>query len=337
MTRNISGNQRSALAFLVFVAAVYLGNYAIVQWHLTAASTPIPEWPLAVDFFILLPLIYFILFRPTAKRALLFFIGFVSIGVLVGSFTIPAEDKLIWKQLEQGRWLYLIILVIAQLSIIAAAVSEIYRNRHAKNIETAIEQVLSKRVPQGQVLKLLQADARVWTYALLRSPTRFQVSPGAFFCAKHDLNASNQQAFLWLIAVEIPIAHVLIHLFSPMWAIVISTLSVYGFIFLLAEYRATLFRATTLEQKALHIRHGVLGDLIVPYQDICSVLPETGRPRRAKHALRFIGTGTANIKLHMKPGTRLETIMGTREVEAVYIGLDEPRRFMGELKGRLGA
>lgn len=328
--------QRAAVAFLIFATATYLGNYAIVRWNLAVTNQPTPEWPVAVDFLLMLPLAYILIFRPAAKKALLVFVGLASIGILFGSLIIPEDDKWVWKYLEQGRWFFLAMLLTLQILVMAAAAAEIYRNRHAQNIEAAIEQALAKRVPPGQVLALLQADARVWTYALLRDPRRFQVPADAFFCAKHDSNASNQQAFLWLIAFEIPLAHAVIHLFSPVWAVIVSATSLYGFLFLLAEYRATIFRATTLGDRAVHIRHGVLGDLVVPYDQISTVTPETRRPRRARRALRFVGTGTANIKLALKPGSRLDTIVGTREVDTVYLGLDEAHRFMRELHRRIG-
>lgn len=332
----IVGKQRTVAAFLLLAVAVYLGNYAIVQWKVSASHTMVPEWPLAIDFFLLLPVAYFLMFRPTAKKALLVFAGIASVGVLVGSFIIPAGQKALWEYLEQGRWVVLIGLLVLQASIVAVAAFEIYRNRHAGNIESAINRALEEKVPRGQVLKLMQADARVWTYALVRDSRRFSVPVGSFSCAKHDANASNQQAFLWLFGAEIPVAHILIHLFSPTWAIVITALSVYGFAFLLADYRATVFRATTLEDGFLHIRHGVLGDLVIPYDQIASVSTESSRPRRSKHALRFVGTGTANVGIHAKPGTILETLLGAREVTTVYVGLDEPGRFIADLRRRLG-
>lgn len=336
MTNTIPAGRRPALIFLAIAAIVYVGNYAIVQWAPLAGAASVPEWPLAVDFFIMLPVLGFMLLRPSFKRGLLLFIGLFSFGVLIGSFLIPAEDKFLWKHLEQLRWLCLIMVLVAQFSVIALAATEIYRNRHASNMETAIERVLAERFGPAQLQRWLLAEARVWSYALVRSPSQFQFPPGAFYCARHDSNASNQQAFLWLIAAEIPVAHILIHAFSPTWALVITALSIYGLIFLWAEYRATMLRATTLQEALVHIRHGVLGDVTVRYQDICAVLPTSGRPRRAKRSLRFVGTATANVKLCLRPGTQLETLIGPREVDCVYLGLDEPRRFMAELQGKIG-
>ncbi|MGY0505417.1 hypothetical protein [Luteimonas sp. e5] len=333
----IPTKQKATIAFLSLATAIYLGNYAAAQWHTNSIKQPLPEWPLAFDFFILLPLAYFIIFRPKPKKALLVFIGLVSLGVLVGSYVIPPDQKMVWSHIEKGRWLYLGALLLLQAAVVVSVGLEIYRNRHAKNIENAISQAISKKVPSNQIAQLLQADARVWTYAFVRNRAKLYSPPDGFFCFKHDSNASNQQAFMWLVAAEIPIAHVLIHLFSPTWAIIVTTVSIYGLIFLLSEYRATLLRATTLEQDSLHIRHGVIGDLAVPYWQIHSVQRENIRPRRSKQAIRFVGTGTANIRLQLKPSTTIETMLGSRKVATIYIGLDEPERFIREIQERLGA
>jgi hypothetical protein len=98
-----------------------------------------------------------------------------------------------------------------------------------------------------------------------------------------------------------------------------------------------LLRATTLETDHLHVRHGVLGDLALPYDRIGSVEAVNLRPRRQRWSLRFVGTGTANVRIDLKPGTQLPTLFGRRSVESVFIGLDDPATFRRELAERAAA
>ena len=89
-----------------------------------------------------------------------------------------------------------------------------------------------------------------------------------------------------------------------------------------------LLRPVTLDRHGLHLRHGVLADFSIAPQSI--LLAERCRttPRRAPHRLRLQGMGTANVRLLLAPGTRVETLLGPREISEVFVGVDEPDRFV---------
>jgi hypothetical protein len=52
--------------------------------------------------------------------------------------------------------------------------------------------------------------------------------------------------------------------------------------------------------------------------------------------MRCIGTGTANIKLTLRPDTVLPTLFGEKKISSVYLGLDEPERFLKQIGERIG-
>lgn len=327
--------RQSSVAFLLLAAAIYIGNFAISSLWQTHAQLPVPEWTAGFDLLVFLPVAYLLIKRPSVGKALLGVFAIASLGILAGSWIIPQQDKHWWLVLENLRWFYLGALVLGQLALVASVLRDIRRNWKVPNIETAVNKAIAGRVPEATVVRLLQADARVWLYAFVRNPAKFVFDAPAFTCWRHDSNASNQQAFLILIVAEIPLMHVIVHLFSPTIALWLTAFSVYGLLFLYSEYRATLLRATTLDADGVHIRHGVLGDLKLPYACIASIESVSNRPRRQKSLLRFVGTGTANIKLNLKPATRLRTLLGLKPIASVYLGLDEPHQFAVALAERL--
>lgn len=331
---------RSPYALPLFAALallVYVGNYAIASAYSAHAQAQarVPEWVVAFDVFLLVPALYLAIMRPPLKKALLGTVALLSLGILAGSLIIPASDRQVWRGLEQVRWLYLGALLLAQVVLISTVVRDIFRHRDAPNLETAVHRAIAARIPEPGVARLLQADARVWLYAFVRNKARFVQPAPAFHCWRHGANASNQIAFLVLVGVEIPIAHVLLSLYSPAVALVASVLSTYGWLFLYAEYRATLLRATTLDDDAVHIRHGVLGDQRVPYATIAAVERVDVRPRRARGQLRFVGTVNANLRLVLHPQAQLDTVLGRRPISDIYLALDEPAAFAAELPPRL--
>ena len=214
---------RSPYALPLFAAIallVYLGNYAIGSAYVAHTHAAVPEWVVAFDVFLLVPALYLAIMRPPLKKALLGTVALLSLGILAGSLIIPAADRQVWRGLEQVRWLYLGALLLAQVVLITTVVRDILHHRDAPNLETAVHGAIAARIPEPGVARLLQADARVWLYAFVRNKARF-VQPGpAFHCWRHGANASNQIAFLVLVGVEIPIAHVLLSLYSPAVALV---------------------------------------------------------------------------------------------------------------------
>lgn len=329
---------RSPYALPLFAALallVYVGNYAIASAYSAHVKAGVPEWVVALDVFVLVPVLYLAIMRPPLKKALLATGALLSLGILAGSFIIPADDRQAWRVLEQVRWLYLGALLLAQVALITTVVRDILHHRDVPNLETAVHRAITARIAEPGVARLLQADARVWLYAFVRAQSRFVQTGPAFHCWKHGANASNQMAFLVLVGVEIPVAHVLLSLYSPAVALVASVLSTNVLLFLYAQYRATLLRATTLEEDAVHVRHGVLGDQRVPYAAIAAVERVDVRPRRARGQLRFVGTVNANLQLILRPEVQLDTLLGRKPIHDIYLALDEPAAFALALKQRL--
>ncbi len=321
--------------FLFAATAIVVGNVLIAGQYAERMASPVPEWVVGFDLFVLIPALYLVIVRPPLKKALLACLGLFSFGVLAGSLIIPAQDKQVWLLLESLRWVVLGGLVLMQLALIVAVLRDITCARKAANVEQAIHAAIAKRVGDTGVLSLLQADARVWLYLFVRRVDRFVFGGSSFYARIHDANASNQMAFMVLIAVEMPVAHVIIHLFHPGLAWLVTALTAYGLLFLYADYRATLLRPTTLEADVLHVRSGVLGDVRIPYAAIESIEPANSRPPRTAESLRFVGTGTANVTLVLRADTRLCTLFGLRRIRHVHLGIDEPARFRAELVVRL--
>lgn len=323
--------------FLLLVLSVVIGNFFAVRLYSSSVSIQVPEWPVAVDLLVLLPVAYLLIFRPPFRKALVALLALLLLGILVGSVLVPDESKVLWRQLDDIRWIYLVALICSQAALIGLVLVDIAKARNSTNLEQAVHDAIERRTGSGGVSELLKADARVWLYLFVRKPQRLQFDGMPFYARDFDSNASSMQAFLILVALEVPIAHVIIHLFSPAVAVVVTSLSLYGLVFLCADYRATLLRPTTFGSTQLHIRHGVLGSLTLNYRDIERVAQATGRPRRAVRRMRFVGMGNANTLIVLRDGATPLALLGAKELKEIYIGIDDAGRFQEQLKARLRA
>jgi hypothetical protein len=340
-------------------ALLVLGAYALaIPWLARHAHEPLPDWTLAIDLLLVLPLLYWWLQpAPRGRAAGLGALAVALAGIWVGAWLLPAENKQVWLWLEPLRWVVIGALVLVQLALATLAIRQLAgvmgRLRQAMKagrlvdglVETELHAVLEAQAartarvtgqPVGGALRWVQLEARLWLYAL--APRRWlDATPAAgeqwFGVHRQGQNLSNQMGFVVLAAVEIPIVHVLLHLmWSPLVAGIVTALSVYGALFLWAEARATRWRPVALDATTLHLRHGLVVDVQVPRTAIVAAVVHRGAtPARASGRLHLVGMGRAKLHLTLAPGTRLALLTGEREVHELFIGVDEPERLQRAL------
>ncbi len=327
---------RKKLYFLLLAGMVFTGNWLIVRYLSNSSSSEIPEWPIGFDFLLLLPLMYLWLNRKQGRQAFIGAIALFGVGVLLGSWILPDESKNAWLVLEQLRFIVLVGIVLTQAILIFLMIREVFAKKESHNLDIAVDEAIGRRFGREGFARLMRIEARMCLYALLRNPIKHEF-PGEqhFHYHLHQGNASNQQAFLILIGAEIPIAHLLLHLYSPTLALFITATSLYGFIFLLAEYRATLYRPISVAGEKLHIRCGVIGDQVILFRDIASVKNCEGRIKRAPKRLRFTGSQHANVHIQLNPDTHLDTLFGKKQIDEIYLAVDNRDSFMKAIHARI--
>lgn len=347
--------QRHPRLTLLLAAALMLAGYAwLIPWHAHSGAGPLPDWTLAFDLLLVLPLLAWWLHpKPRGRSALVTALAVALAGVWVGSWLLPAENKTVWLWLEPLRWGVVGLLLALELLLIMLALRQLAtvlwlrrRNPGPGLLETELHAVLrtqSERVaratgkPLSAALPWLQLEARMWLYAL--APTRWLDTPtpagqAHFAVHRQGQNLSNQMGFVVLAGIEIPVLHLLLHLWAgPLVAGVVTALSVWGWLWLWAEARATRWRQVGLTAEVLHLRHGLVTDVAVPRHAIArATLHRGAAPARQRGRLRCAGMGRANVHLVLQPGTRLATLTGEHEVHDIFLGVDQPERLLHALQ-----
>lgn len=321
------------MTFWALAAVVFAGNALLAGPIARIEGYAVAEWPVAFDLLLLVPFGFLWVYRKGGRAAWVGAAALFGTGVVFGRLILPVESQHFWPVLVELRYGALAAVFAAQLVLIAIMLREVLRARATQNLETAVDAALAKRFGRQPIANLFRLEARMWLYALMRRPVTHPF-PGHvhFHCHLQHGNASNQQAFLILALFEIPIAHILIHLFAgPTSAIVVTALSIYGLVFLLAEYRATVHRPVSIVREAMHLRYGVLNDVRIPLNRIIGIEPWQGPVRRAKGRLRCVGMGAANVRVALRKGTVLARLVGERVIEEIFIGIDQPQQFRDAL------
>lgn len=337
--------RRRGIVFLLLAAIVVAGNAWLSRRPPAALVGPAlaaPEWPVLVDLLLVVPLAHLALFRREGRRAWIKAGMLALAGITVAGWIVPAANQHQLVMLRALRNVSALFVVAGEIALAVALARLVFgRLRERADPEAAVDRALRDRFGDVPLVQVLAFEVRLWFWALFGSAKRSFAFAGDRHFGTHakDGHASNQQGFLLLVGAEIPILHVVLALFwshSAAW--IVTALSSWGWIFLFAEHRATLRRPVSLSHDALFVRYGLRAELVVPLRQIGSVSPHAAPvPRRQAGSLRYCEAGAPNVRIELSPPLQVPGLFGAaKPVERIYLGIDEPQRFIAAVAERLG-
>jgi hypothetical protein len=318
--------QRLPFFVLLAMAASWLPYYLVPsEWNDFGAARQ--EWWLLIDGLIVLPLVCWLCI-PQRKEALTKALLYACLMVLLGSWIIPEQHKLIWHWLEGGRYVLLLGFLVLELSAVLTVLLAIrLALKQGDDPDLAIQRPLQRWVGAGALSKLLAFEARVWTFALFASRIKPTMYRGEQHFSYHDKDAaqSNALGFLLLIALEMPLVHVLLHFVISAWfANLVTILTLLGAFFMWAEYCSMSRRPVSIHGDYLITRYALWPPVRVKLATIRSVRAHHGYVARSAQHRRFNYAGCPNLYLQLDSN-------GSGEQRDVYLGLDDPEQFIAAL------
>lgn len=321
--------QKLPLLFLL-VISISWGLYYQGEHSLNGYGAANFEWLYLLDALLVLPVLCFVCIKDK-KQAAIKAAVLCSLAVLVGSYIIPAQSKLVWHYLESGRYLFLALFLLFEL----AAVLTVYLAirvalKQKADPDLAIISPIERLLGKGITANVLSFETRLWTYLLFAK----QIKPAQFQGDKHfsyhlkDGAQSNALGFILLIALEMPMLHLLLHFaWSPLVANIVSGLTLLSLLFFIAEYRAMVRRPVSVDTDNLYIRNGIFNASIVALTNISAVKPHKGYVGRAKDHKRYNFAGEPNVVIALK--------QADNNVKYLYLGLDQPQAFIDAVKANI--
>ncbi|WP_444927962.1 PH domain-containing protein [Microbulbifer sp. TRSA002] len=306
------------LLFLICIS-IFWGLYYSSNGPLNDYGRANYEWLLLIDGLIVLPILCLIC-SENKRDALLKILVFGSLVVLVGSYIIPNQSKVLWPYLEMGRYLLLAGLVIVEVTAIATMCSAIRAATiNHDDPDIAIRSSVEKYTGGGLLAQILEFEARVWMFTFLGH----RIDPSQYHGSKHfsyhlkDGAKTTALGFIFIILFELPIVHLLLHfIWSPMAANIVSFLTLFGLLFLVAEYRSMGRRPISLNNDYLIVRYGLFNQKVIHLSDIQSITHNSGYIPRSKAVKRFNFSGNPNILIELN--------RQVGKVRRIYIGVDQP-------------
>ncbi|GEA06921.1 hypothetical protein KUL42_16820 [Alteromonas sp. KUL42] len=316
------------LLFLI-VISLWWGFYYQSNSTLNAFGNANFEWLFLLDAFISLPIVCFLCIKDK-KEALLKSLVFMCLAVLIGSYVIPEQNKLIWPYLESGRYivvaLFLLFEITAMVTVYLAIKVAI---KNCEDPDLSIEKPIKKYLGESIVASLLCFEIRMWTFTLFYKqvkPENFNGKPHFTYHNKDGAH-SNLLGFIFIIAFEIPIMHLFLHfIWSPFAANIITLLTAFSVLFFLAEYRAISRRPISLVGSNLVIRYGLYQPLTIPINNIAKVEKNSEFVKRSRSVKRYNYAGFPNVAI------KLAEPMG--KIERIVIGVDNAEEFISAINSR---
>ncbi|OZB60020.1 MAG: hypothetical protein B7X39_09925 [Lysobacterales bacterium 14-68-21] len=250
-----------------------------------------------------------------------------SLGIYGLSRTFPGSH--FFALLRLLKWLPAVVFLLVELVAVLWVFRLIF-SETTQESEMRITREL-RWIPGAPTRSLLFAEMRVWLYGL--KPRRLTGWKGQLFTyARQGDNAKMQKIFLYLMCIELPIAHLFLRLWlTPMARWIVTLLSAYVALWMYAEFRTTTMRPVSLDGDLLQIRYGILHTYEIPVAVIQSVA-RVGVLEAGAYDLKLVGFGAPNVGLTLKMPTR--TLFG-RRVTSIALAVDEPAQLFDVLRQAL--
>lgn len=324
---------RSMVAVVVSLAIILFS--AILVFSGAAAAHPELYAGITYDLVIVSPLIFFLISRhqlPLPATGLC-----VAAGLLAAWFLIPSDYRFHLNLLRYA------VLPFAELFIIFCVFRLIFRMlRSAKEVGKATgTDLLQVMIAAAQkvtgsplVGRIIGSEMAMIGYAFGRRQR--ETIENSFSYHEKSGTLALLLAFSFLILIEAAAIHLLVARSSVLWAWILTGLSLYSFVFLIAHIRAIVQRPHILKEEGVLLRNGMMGTLFVSYGNIASV-SELGKDPAEEH-LRFYPMGGEekhNVTLYFNKELTASMLYGfRRQVKAVTLQVDDAALFVKTVSDR---
>jgi hypothetical protein len=277
-----------------------------------------------------------------------------ALKVLV-PLVVLAEVILVWSGvMDLGDAVILVagleaLLFVAGLGGLVLVVGRYRRGRRAgMDAWRALEDGLSLVLPRA-VARLVVKEPRLLVCLFRWTIWRVRLTDEEFAYHKRSLLGAIVPLLVVSAPVELILVHVLALAFSPWWWLkwALLVLGAYATLWLLGLYASLVTLPHRLEEEGLRLRYGLLAEGFFPYQEIEATsrreleapTPGDGLSHDSGEETLYLASGgKTDVSLRLRvPRSMSGFSKDTGPALCVCLAVDEPDRFVRELRLRFGA
>lgn len=319
-----------AFAILLLAGAPYLLHHVATDHHNNVANG------LLADMLITFPAaFYFLIIRPFKLR-LRNLLLVVSCCCGVAYLIMPLQQQQYILQIRKTT-------VLLELGILIYAISKFksikteYMQLQAQVPDTAfhLQESISKVLGNSLAIRMLASEITVLRFGLLCWLKGNNVPHGAkqYSTYKQSGYAGMFGVLLFVMLIELIAVHLLLMHYSRLAAYIVSALSLYGMLFLLADISAVLKSPVYVIEMHLLLRTGMRWRLYTDLDNIEVIVKLRGdfEPQEGGFNGAIIKS-SANLHISFKQPVALSRLYrNTMMVTSVVLTVDDPDAFMADL------
>ena len=276
----------------MFAAIALLVNALVL---LSPASGKI-RTALFFDCAITVPLCYWLLLVRPGLRGKASLALVAAVSVMRGAYMLP-----------NGR-VGILVGIVAEVALVMFVITRV------KSIEDLL--------PSATLARIARAEIDVYRYAFIRPHATLPEGARAFTI--HE--SSGAATLFWMLALLTPVEAVGLHFLLPIkLAWILTALSIYSAIWLIAVARSFSALPIVVNQQGISLRRGMMASMYVPREAIEGV----SRQSAEKGLARFSVLSEPTVFLTFNRPLQVELPMGfTREVRGASIAPDDLHGFL---------
>ena len=321
------------VGFLLSIVAL---SFAIARSSLILIH---PEFATAItiDLTLTLPVAYLFFIRKS-KISKLTAIGLFAFGVISASFILPAGNQNFLGWIKLFAFPALELGSLGYVGFIFYKSRKTFQSLNQKSGDALeiLRETLIKEFPVVSAANALTFEIAVFYYAFIS--WKAKRGENTFTYHKKSGVIALLSVVIFIVAVETLIAHVLIALWSEIFAWILTVISVYFLFQLFAHLKAVLLRPLEVADDKIFLRYGIFGDAVIDLENIEEIENTSAtfekRKGTGKLAL-FDKLEQHNLKIVLKDEVILHGFYGIKtKVKTLYLFIDEIENFRTAITNR---
>lgn len=319
------------VAFGLSLATIYAVALFIVARLERFENPDVIAGALTLDLTLLVPLLYYLFLVRWRGWPVITVLPVFLVSVLTAGWLIPKTQHHVLDLVGYAA-------VLAELAVVAVVVHKVlqlrrrFREKAASGMDVYESLRESARPVLGPVAGgALAYEAAIFYYAVagwFRSP---QPDAKSFTVYRNVGYAALLVAVTIVLVVETVGIHMLVRMWSPVAAWILTGLSLYALIWLIGDFHALRLRPVQISGEMLHLRLGLRWTASIPLASIRAVLTSADDQKPVgigKEHLKALLIGGANRRLELSEPVCAIGLYGfSRHVTTIDLQIDEPARF----------
>lgn len=304
--------------FLITISEAFVENSGMLSIAIT------------LDLAVTTPLIYFLLIRRKAIPKATVVPVFIA-GLIVASFILPSNNQQLLAMLKTFALPVVELGVIGFIFIKVRQTVLEFRKQEASDIDflsvlrLSVDSVFGK----GIVSKVLTTEIAVFYYALFSWKSKTVGTGSSFSYHRKSSKLAMIWVFVFLIVTETFILHLLLVLWKPWIAWVMSAISIYTLFLLIGHLKACIQRPIIVMEDRIQIRNGLLGDTEILFDMIENVTDQLKTDEKTDLKKKLDAFDTPNVSIALKNVNSIKGPYGkTTAYQTLLLSVDDPKEFM---------